>query len=383
MIALLVAIALWPGKRYKNNSINWVLLAFFVVICLSYFVAYDQAAAGIMVWEYFKLMVLFFVILLTVRDEKDLKNLVIGFLAVVAVYVGKSLWEYLVHGRHVYRMGFRRLIGIDQTYNDPNTFAATILYSLPFAWALWQSNPSKRLRQSLIFFSIMSMVAIALTGSRSGMVVFIFFLMLLWLKSKRKALGAVGLFILLVIGWFLLPDDIQTRMQTIFDDSINPQAAQSAQGRIEGFRMGWELFTMRPVTGWGAGNSAAAVVGVLHYGTGVQLHNLYGQILAELGIMGLIPFLLMLVLLVRNKNRIAKALDINDVNSKFLLLITGASINTMWLLLFNGLFGHNLYRYTWIWISAVMVLAVHFAIQKTTSTQSAPRLAVTHRIARN
>ena len=31
MIALLVAIALWPGKRYKNNSINWVLLAFFVV----------------------------------------------------------------------------------------------------------------------------------------------------------------------------------------------------------------------------------------------------------------------------------------------------------------------------------------------------------------
>ena len=42
-----------------------------------------------------------------------------------------SVWEYK-NGRHVFRMGISRLVGVDKTLGDPNSFGASIVYSLPF-----------------------------------------------------------------------------------------------------------------------------------------------------------------------------------------------------------------------------------------------------------
>ena len=44
-----------------------------------------------------------------------------------------------------------------------------------------------------------------------------------------------------------------------------------------------------------------------------------------------------------------------------LALTAVACTDTVLLLLFQGIFGHNLYRYNWILISAFLVLASYFA----------------------
>ena len=58
------------------------------------------------------------------------------FLAVMALYMLHSVWEYK-NGRHVFRMAIARLVGVDKTMGDPNTFGATIVYTLPFLNFLW------------------------------------------------------------------------------------------------------------------------------------------------------------------------------------------------------------------------------------------------------
>jgi O-antigen ligase len=361
MIGLIFAVTLLSGMRYKHHPITTALLLFFGVICFSVAIAYRPDKALEQVWEYFKLMVLFFVILLTVKNERDFRLLVIAFLAITGIYVGKSLWEFIFHDRHVYRMGIRRLVGIDTTFNDPNTFAATIIYSLPFAWALWKTKPSPRIKKGLIFYGLMSVAAIGLTGSRAGMVSFIFFLFLLWIRGKKKVIGALGIAIILAIGWYTMSEEIQTRFETIYDDSINPSATASAQARWEGLKNGVRLFELSPVWGWGVGNFpyAVEVIGVTNE---MQAHNLYGQLLADLGILGTIPFIWLCYLIFKTQRKVLNLKSKRPKNNLFLQMSI-ASFNTLLLLLFQGNFGHNLYRYTWVWISATLIISHHFSMK--------------------
>lgn len=73
--------------------------------------------------------------------------MLLAFLAVMAIYMMHSLWEYH-NGRHTFRMGIARLIGVDDTNGDPNSFGATIVYALPFVVAFWTSRPSGQVHAS-------------------------------------------------------------------------------------------------------------------------------------------------------------------------------------------------------------------------------------------
>jgi len=361
MICLLLAILLWKKKRYVHHAITNAFIGFFLVMCFSILISYRPAAAIREVEEYFKLVVLYFVIILTVRDEEDLRVLVISFVAITGIYVGKSLWEFIVHGRHVYQMGISRLIGIDKTYNDPNTFAATIVYSLPFAWALWRSEKSKWINRGLVGYGSMCIVAIMFTGSRSGMISFLFFLCLVWMKRQKKVFALVLVLLGLLSIWQFVPDEYKMRYFTILDDSISASATESAQGRIDGLKNGFRLFAKNPLWGWGAGNFIYAVetIGVFNR---LQSHNLYGQLAAELGLLGMLPFSALCWLLYRTNRKVQKISASlmksgYEKNINFIAGVGNACQNTMLLLLFEGNFGHNLYRYTWLLIGAILVLA--------------------------
>lgn len=371
MICLLTALLFWRGKRYVHHPITSAFIVFFLVICFSNFIAYHPPAAIRQTEEYFKLMVLFFVIILTVRDENDFRVFIIGFIAIMGIYIGKSLWEFLVHGRHVYRMGIRRLVGIDQTYSDPNTFAASVVYSLPFAWALWKTDISKWLRRGLLGYGLMSLTAIVFTGSRSGMVTLVLFLTLAWAAGRarlsHKILGIVGVAIFLVVGWQIVPEEYKLRYLTMVDDSINQTATDSAHGRIEGLINGLRLFTLSPLFGWGAGNFPYAVERIGVYNR-MQSHNLYGQLAADLGLLGIGAFCAVCWVLYRTSRKIQGVAEklgkAADGGGALIPAAAGACMTTVLLLLFQGNFGHNLYRYTWLVIGAVLVLSERLIVKQ-------------------
>ncbi|MEI6314959.1 MAG: O-antigen ligase family protein, partial [Syntrophus sp. (in: bacteria)] len=258
MLCLLAGLFNWSEKRYIPHKLNYALLAFFGVLCFSYFIAYMPDKAEDSIWEYFKLLVLYFVILLSIRNEKEFRILLLSFIVIMALYIGKSEWEFFVNGKHTYRMGIRRLIGIDETNGSPNSFAATIVYSLPFAWVLWKTSSATWVKVSLGCYGIMSLSGVALTGSRGGMLSVIFFFSLVWMRSKRKVVGLMLIVVVTSMSWIFMGGILQDRFRTLYDDKINATATASAEGRIEGVKRGIELFSLRPVWGWGTGNFAFA-----------------------------------------------------------------------------------------------------------------------------
>ena len=70
-----------------------------------------------------------------------LKQFAYGFLFVMGLYMTHSLKEF-VAGRHTYRMSIVRMIGVDTSLGDPNSFGASIVFALPFVTAIWNTTKS-------------------------------------------------------------------------------------------------------------------------------------------------------------------------------------------------------------------------------------------------
>ena len=366
MLFLMTAVFFWSGKKYQPHAISRMIVCFFAVMVVSTATALKFNAAYDATFEFFKIMVFFFILVLTLRDERDLRIFILAYLAIMGLYVGKSAWEFFVHDRHVFRMGIRRMVGVDTSYGDPNSFAASIAYSLPFLWAMLQlyrrDNPW--VRRALMGYGLLAVVAVVYTGSRSGMVTCLLFMLLAWWESAKRFSGLIILGATLVLGWHYTPDDLKLRFLSTFSKGVAPAASAadaSAEGRLEGLMQGVRVFTDYPLLGIGPGNFRYS------WDSAMSAHNLYGQLLGELGALGFTAFALLVWTIYRthraNRQRAVLLQQSGahppDDGVRLIRLLSVASLQTLVLLLFNGNFGHNLYRYNWLWVGAIAIAAAY------------------------
>ncbi|MHB9020139.1 MAG: O-antigen ligase family protein, partial [Minisyncoccota bacterium] len=132
MIMLILATVLYSRKKYKPHILHLWIFFFLLVMVVSSLVSPNVDNALSASYDYSKLLVFYAIVTLVVNDEREVRNFVLAYLVIMAMYIGKSSWEYFLYDRYTYRMGIPRLAGIDTTYGDPNAFAASIVYSLPF-----------------------------------------------------------------------------------------------------------------------------------------------------------------------------------------------------------------------------------------------------------
>ena len=103
--------------------------------------------------------------------------------------------------------------------------------------------------------------------------------------SRLKLTGLIGFAAILAV--VIMPAYLQDRFLTLVDPSYGPQNVRykSAEGRIGGLLNGFELWNQSPIVGFGPGSFAFAT------GGGFNSHNVYGQVLGEMGTLGLVVFL--------------------------------------------------------------------------------------------
>jgi len=406
MIFFMMFVFFSRERKYISSPINGSIVIFFIFLVISGVFAISFDASLFRIEEYFKFLVFYFVTIMSIKDEEDFRFVVLGFLAVMFVYVGKSSWEFFVHGRYEYRMGIKRMLGIDVTYGNPNAFAASIVYSLPLLWAMIRCKfQNIWLQRGLWSYGVLSIVAIVFTGSRSGMVTALLFFLIVLASSKQKLLATTCIFLVLFISWQFMPEDLHTRFLSTFYDDVGPQNAQmSAEGRLEGFLHGMEIFMANPFVGVGPGNYP------LSWDIRMNAHNFYGQLLGELGLLGGLGFgILLILMIIQNRSIIRSfksisiqsdaeilqiiplASDVGTGNPRkvhrlssehrgisckpffenlgpvplvFYSFVAQAIIQTIILMLFKGWGDHNLYRYTWLWLAALTVLGHHLFYQE-------------------
>jgi O-antigen ligase len=94
-------------------------------------------------------------------------------------------------------------------------------------------------------------------------------------------------------------------------------------------------------------------------GHGFQAHNLYGQALGELGALGAVALLGMLLAFALNAREVQRLARTYGWQDEFPARLSRAVSLAVLLMLFMGIGSHNLYRYTWMWFGAFQGIALH------------------------
>ena len=343
---------IYPGKKWLANPLQFAFAALAGAVFLSWLASPWSALISGPVETYFKQLVFYVVLITVVSDEKGLKQVMLGFLIVMSLYILHSFVEYL-NGRHIYRMGIPRMVGVDRTLNDPNSFSASILYAIPIAAVFWRSQPGRGLRAFLIGYVLLSIVCILLTGSRTAFIGLVFVTLASTVSRRNWWRVAMPVLLLCPVIWLSLPEHLQNRFVTIVNPDAGPLSAkESADGRIMGLIHGLELWQRFPLTG--AGPDAF----ILGSGQSLQAHNLYGQTAGELGTLGVLALAAVLAAFAWNARQARRLRAVPGMVPGFLhQVVNGVSLSVL-LLLLLGCGGHNLYRFTWLWYGAFEIIAI-------------------------
>jgi O-antigen ligase len=367
MLGAMAYALVYPNKRWLPNPQHSAYFAFAAAVAVCWLASPWADKAEEVVENYFKILVFYVLLVTAVHDEKSLKKVVLAFLVIMTVYMLHSLREYMA-GRHTYRMGFARMIGVDKTLGDPNSFAAGITYALPFVVPFWRCRPSQTLRLFLCGYVALSVLCLVLTGSRGSFIALALWFGIVVLKSRWRWALILGGVVAVPVLWGVMPHDLQTRFTTIIDPSVGPKNAQeSGETRWEGFNIGLELFSRNPITGCGPGAWRPATR------RNIESHNMYGQLLGEMGSLGLVTFSAILLCFWWNLRGMERAYRRHpEWGQDFLYLLARAIGMSLFLLLFEGNFGHNLLRFSWLWYGGFLIIARYCVQQR--SQRSGTRL---------
>jgi O-antigen ligase len=373
---MIVAVVM-TGRMIRWNLQTIAVAVFAGVATLSAVNAWQPDFSWRWLYQYITVVVAYYLILAVCRAPRDLFLLVMTYIGTMFLYLSKSLWEYFIHGRHEYAQSVPRLLGIESTYGEPNSVAMSVVLSLPFWLLLFRCRKALTwqwgriwvcLYDGLIFvYPVLALVAVWLTNSRAGMLGVGGFVMgALVLRSGSGSLlrVIVGCGVLLGALWIVTPAQQKDRLRTLWDPDAAPANAQaSASGRWEGFQASMQMLNDRPLWGVGIGNFLEYRVAFVD-GVGLVSHNLPGQILGEMGLLGGFSFALMVWATWSNACRL-KRLCRGQTGPAFYLYreVALACILGVLLLLLFGASLHNGLRYNWLWIAAFCGLGLEFCQQ--------------------
>jgi O-antigen ligase len=344
---------IYPNKRFLPNLQHMAYAGLATAVLAAWAMSPWMDKTQPVIEDWFKIIVFYVLLVTTVHDEKALKTMVLGFLAVMALYLTHSLKEY-IGGRHTFRMGIARMIGVDTTLGDPNSFGASIVYVLPFVAAVWRTGWGGGWgRFALLGYTGLSGLCVLLTGSRGSLLGLVLWFLILAMGHRKRFLW-LALFVCGAPAVFVaLPPSLQNRFETIVNPEVGPaNAKESGEGRIDGLLNGLTLWSRNPISGIGPGAWRPAT------GSTIESHNLYGQILGETGTLGAMAFAAVIGCFVMNLlwvRKVRKAYP--EWGSDFVFQVPSAVATSLFLLLFMGNFGHNLFRFSWLWYGGFLIVS--------------------------
>jgi len=203
----------------------------------------------------------------------------IGGLAFASLYVLREFQKFYSPGSPT-RPGY--VVG------DPNYFTLSAVLCIPLAFSLMQERRPRWLRPFAGACLVLMILAVTVAASRGGFLGLIAaFLYVLW-RSRQRARNFIVVACLIVPLSIVAPISPLARL-------ISPtySDAEASDSRYVLWSAGLRMFQENWLTGIGVGNFKALVRSYQEPGRTVQAiaHNTYIQLLAELGLFGLVAFL--------------------------------------------------------------------------------------------
>lgn len=258
----------WPGSFFREN-----IVSFIKAISFLYFTLFIIDSP-----KRLKIFINLFVVCQLFR-----------ILEPVYLHISEGYWGDATYiGGGVFK---DRLSGAPSDYINPNGLAFVVAMVFPFLHYLWfQSNVVLK----LLYFSLLPILiyALVLTMSRSGAIALAIVFLGIFKQSKKKWSLAAILLSVVAIGWVNM-DESQRQRYLSLTGNQNVMFHDSAVGRVKGILEDFDLAMDRPLFGHGVGTSGEAIANTR--GKYQLSHNLYAEVWIEVGLAGLVLYILFLL----------------------------------------------------------------------------------------
>jgi putative inorganic carbon (hco3(-)) transporter len=301
--------------------------------------------------DFLRTIMYYLLIVNIVTDEKRLKGFIWIFLLASGYDAISSALAYF-GGNLMFAQGIDRAESLSGA--DPNTLAVNLVLAIPFMVFAFVWTKNRFLRAVLVVLSSSAVFTVAITGSRAGVIGLVLVLFFIWLLSPKRIVTASVFLLVLAFGWVVLPPQYKTRYSSVFNSEVD----ESTQGRFDAWKAGLNMFLARPLTGIGVGNFAVAYASgdYSSRGTWLKAHSLYVQLIAELGMAGVLTFVPLVFYLMRRNFRLRKRLKEEKINDDLIKWISYAITCSLGALFFTSIFGHSLFRMHWYWCCGLTVV---------------------------
>ncbi len=356
VVATLFSFKVFRPRRFVSNRLNWAVLGFLFVNYLSALPGLSVGQSVATTNEFLPTVVFYFLLVNLLDTPARLRQCLWFYVAGVAWVAVSGLYLY----RGTFGNGLIRAQAESLTFGNPNNLAEQLVLVLPFVFALLVTERILTARLALLAFLGVDFALLIFTGSRGGMLELFAVILLSALQSKRGVALASGVLVLFLALWSIAPPAYKQRYATLPGVLEDPQSADaSAYGRLVGWYVAWEIFQDRPLLGVGAGNFPRAFERVYSY-KGVhgwyEPHNLPGQVLGELGLLGVITFGAYVYVLLRESS--AALHQATDFPKSLALLpwVLRACRVVVFTLFVVGISDHDMYFVNWYLAGSFVVV---------------------------
>ncbi|RPI32948.1 MAG: hypothetical protein EHM70_07520 [Chloroflexota bacterium] len=248
---------------------------------------------------------------------------------------------------------------------DPNFFAQIMLVLAPLALERLWNDRNLLLRVVAAAALILTSLAVILTFSRGGFLALAVALIAMLVYLRPRPAGLAITVLVLIIALQFVPPEYTSRLETLTELLPSSQTSTTTEpsfrGRTSELMVGWRMFTDHPVFGVGWGNFREYY---LDYSRQIGLdprleqrnaHNLFLQVAAETGVVGLAIFLTIIavsvVALYRGWRTLQRAGRTDLAN-----MVAALGIGLAGYML-AGMFIHSAYpRFLWLLVGMAMAV---------------------------
>ena len=286
--------------RSHTSRLLFVLVGY--VLLAIPFAEWPGTALGQGVSGFASAVVFFFFPLYLVDSYRRLRRLVLVFVLCQVFRVLEPLFLHVTTGywgsqAHMVDGEFMdRLAGAPNDIIGPNGLAFVIMTLLPFLHYLFGGSHRAGFRVVYALLLPLLLYTLLLTGSRSGIVGLVVVYLFIIVRSKRRGPLLIAAFVAATIMVSAMDENSRDRYMSLV--SHNAKNSATSEGRISAVGRDFEVGMRRPLFGHGIGTSREALA---NFANCDQLsHDLYTEVFIELGAVGVIIFLAVLISIVRN-----------------------------------------------------------------------------------
>ena len=295
LTAIFALVALVAGRAGRGAPVSritpelfWVLAFAGVMLATAPFSVWPGGAVAVFTDLYVKVILVFGLIINTVTTRERLERFVNVVVAGTSYVAVRAVIDY---GRGVNLVEGGRVTGAGGLFGNPNDMALNMVAFLPLAVVLLLGR-----RPVLRLIALVGIPAITLaiifSKSRGGIMGLVPMLVVLLYQMRRLRPGFAAVVVAVTLGSVpLLPSSFTDRMASIFNPEEDPTGSREARKRV--MREGYQAFLDNPILGLGAGQFQNYLPDRREQAWR-ETHNAVLQVASEMGIFGLIAFVMII-----------------------------------------------------------------------------------------